>query len=87
MSHDGAEGLRLSDTTPKAMRRYLERLRETPPREKLARAFHLSNQVRAATMADVRRQHPGATETELAIAFLRRVYGDRIAERFAARHP
>lgn len=84
MSHDGAASLGLSDTSPRAMQRYLERVRATSPRDRLERAFRLSEQVRSATMADVRRQHPGATREELAVAFLRRVYGDAIADRFAA---
>ncbi len=83
MSHDGAASLELTDMTPKAQARYWERIRATPPREKLERAFRLSEQVRNATMADVRRQNPGATEDELAVAFIRRVYGDVLADRFA----
>lgn len=85
MPHDGSEALKLTDTTPRAMARYWERLRATPPRERLERALRLSEQTRAATMADVRRQLPGASEDEVAIAFLRRVYGDELADRFAAR--
>ena len=84
MTHEGAASLELSDTTPRAMQRYLERLRATPPRERLERALRLSEQMRSATMSDVRRQHPAASDDELAIAFLRRVYGDAIADRFAA---
>ena len=86
MPHRGADSMQLSDTTPRAMKRYLERLRATPPRERLERALRLSEQVRTATMSDVRRQNPGATESQVAVAFLRRVYGDVIADRFAARH-
>ncbi len=78
--------MQLSDTTPRARARYLERIRSTPPQQRLARAFRLSNQVRAATMADIRRRYPNATQQELATAFLRRVYGDAIADGFAARH-
>ena len=85
MAHEGAAGAQLSDTTPRAMQRYLERLRATPPRERLERALRLSAQVRRATMSDVRRQHPGASEAEIAVAFVRRVYGDELADRFAAR--
>ena len=85
MAHEGARS-QLSDTTPRAMRRYVERLQATPPRERLARALHLSEQVREATMSDVRRQHGAATEEEIAVAFIRRVYGDKLADRFAARH-
>ncbi len=85
MAHEGARS-QLSDTTPRARQRYIERLRATPPRERLARALRLSEQVREATLADVRRQHPTASEEEVAVAFVRRVYGDRLADRFAARH-
>ena len=86
MSHEGAASSQLTDTTPGAMKRYLERLRATPPRERLERALRLSERARDATMSDVRRQHPNATELELAIAFVRRVYGDAIADRFAQHH-
>lgn len=85
MSHDGAAAQELTDTTPRAAARYLERLKATPPRARLERALRLSEQVRAATMADVERQHPGATSDEVAVALLRRVYGDDLADRFAAR--
>ncbi len=78
--------MKLSDTTPGAMKRYWERIRETPPRERLERALRLSERVRTATMSDVRRQHPNASELEISIAFVRRVYGDAIADRFAAHH-
>ena len=84
MPHRGASSLEFVDTTPRAMRRYLERLRATPPRERLERAFRLSERMRDATMTDVRNQNPGATEAELAVAFIRRVYGDALADRFAA---
>ncbi|MBL8920353.1 MAG: hypothetical protein JNJ54_15910 [Myxococcaceae bacterium] len=86
MGHDGATATALSDTSARAQARYVERLRQTPPRARLERALRLSERVRAATMADVKRQHPGASSDELAVAFLRRVYGDAIADRFAARH-
>jgi len=86
MKHEGAASADFSDTTPRAMQRYLERLRVTPPRERLERALRLSEQMRTATMSDVRRQLPGASEQELAVAFLRRVYGEAIADRYAAHH-
>ena len=85
MPHDGSEAQKLTDTTPRAAARYWERLRATPPRERLERALRLSEQARAATMADVREQLPGASEDEVAVAFLRRVYGDALADTFAAR--
>ena len=47
----------------------------------------MSERVRAAAWADIERQHPGASRRDLAVAFLRRVYGDVIADKFAARHP
>lgn len=85
MTHSGEKATQLTDTTPRAQARYWERLRETPPRDRLRRAFALSAQVRGAAMADLRRQLPGAAPRELAVAFLRRVYGEEIASRFAAR--
>lgn len=66
------------------MERYLARLRETPPRERLERALRLSERVRDATMADIRRQNPGASAEVLAVAFVRRVYGEEVARRFSA---
>lgn len=86
MSHDGSASLRLSDTTPRAMARYLERLRAVPPRARLERALRLSEQVRSATMADVQKQNPASSKHELAVLFLRRVYGDKLADRFASHH-
>lgn len=83
MAHEGAASVQLSDTTPRAMQRYVERLRATPPRKRLERALRLSEQMREATLSDVRRQHPGASDGEVAVAFVRRVYGDELADRFA----
>lgn len=85
MKHDGALASEQTDTTPRARERYLARLRETPERARLQRAFDLSARVRRAVMAEVERSLPGATKDELAIAFLRRVYGDLVADKFAAR--
>ncbi|MBL8911778.1 MAG: hypothetical protein JNM17_13885 [Archangium sp.] len=75
----------LTDTSPNAAARLLERVRATPPEARLKRAFELSDRVRAATMADLERRMPGARRVEVQIAFMRRVYGDRIANRFASR--
>lgn len=83
MAHSGERALAQTDTSPRARRRYLERLRETSPADRLERALRLSERVRSTTMADVERQHPGATKDELAVAFVRRVYGAAVAERFA----
>ncbi|PZR06058.1 MAG: hypothetical protein DI536_31030 [Archangium gephyra] len=85
MRHDAEQSALFTDMTPKAKARYLERIRATPPREKLERALRLSEMVRSATMTDVRRQNPGASEDEIASAFIRRVYGDKLADRFSAR--
>lgn len=87
MAHDGEASLEFSDTSARAEARYWERVRATPPRLRLERALRLSEQVRSATWADIVRQNPGASRRDLAVAFLRRVYGDVIADRFAARHP
>ncbi|MEW5739229.1 MAG: hypothetical protein AB1938_09910 [Myxococcota bacterium] len=83
--HRGEQASAFTDTSERAQARYLERLRATPPAARLERALRLSEQMRNATMSDLRRQHPGASEDELAVAFVRRVYGDRLADRLAAR--
>ena len=83
--HQGERASSQTDTTPKAWDHYLERIRQTPPRARLARALELSRRARAATMADLKRQLPNATSAELAFAFLRRVYGETLAGRVAAR--
>jgi len=85
VKHDGARANEQTDTTPRARERYLARLRETPGREKLQRAFDLSARVRGAVMAELERSMPLATKDELAVAFLRRLYGDELADKFAAR--
>ncbi len=87
MEHSGERATSQTDTCPRAWQRYVERLRETPPRARLVRALRLSEQVRDATMSDVRRQLPGAPERDVALAFVRRVYGERLAARLAARLP
>ena len=81
MAHSGEAVNLREDTTPGAWRRYVERLQETPPRERLARAFDLSAQVRALTMAGVRRDLPSASAREQAHEFLRRVYGGALASK------
>lgn len=83
--HRGELAATPQDTTTRAAERYAERLRATSPRARLERALRLSERVRAATMTDLRRQQPSASEAELAVAFVRRVYGDRLADRLAAR--
>lgn len=85
MKHSGERAAAQSDTSERALRRYAERLRETPPRSRLERALRLSERVRDATMSDVRRQLPEANEREVAISFVRRVYGERLAARFTSR--
>ena len=86
VQHSGEKGAVQTDTSERAARRYAERLRETPPRERLERALRLSERARDATMSDVKRQHPGATKEELAVEFVRRVYGEHLAARLAWRH-
>jgi hypothetical protein len=84
--HNGELAAAQTDTSPRAQARYLERLRAMTPRQRLQRALDLSAQVRARVMADLERSMPGATWEALAEAFLRRVYGDVIADRWAKRH-
>jgi hypothetical protein len=81
--HDGARATEQTDTTPRAQARYLRRLQETSPEDKLRRALALSARVRGAAMADLERAMPGATRQELAVAFIRRLYGQDLARRVA----
>lgn len=83
--HRGELAATPQDTSARAADRYAERLRATSPRARLERALRLSERARNATMTDLRRQHPDASETELAVAFVRRVYGERLADRLASR--
>jgi hypothetical protein len=83
--HNGEASMQFTDTSPRAQARYLELLRAMPPQKRFRRAIELSALVRKLTLADVRRQNPGATERELAIALARRVYGDELADRLATR--
>ncbi len=83
MAHSGEEAAKFTDTSPRARARYLERLRAMSPLDRLRRAMELSKQMRDLTMSDVRRQNPGATERDVKVAFVRRVYGDRLADRLS----
>jgi hypothetical protein len=85
MKHSGERAAAQTDTSARARRRWVERLRETPPRARLERALRLSQRVRELTMSDVRRQLPGASERDISVAFVRRVYGERLAARLASR--
>ena len=85
MEHSGERAAAQTDTSARARRRWVERLRETPPSARLERALRLSERVRELTMSDVRRQLPGASEREIAVVFVRRVYGERLAARLASR--
>jgi hypothetical protein len=81
--HDGARATEQTDTTLRAQARYLKRLQETSREDKLQRALALSARVRGAAMADLKRTMPDATRQELAVAFIRRLYGDELARRVA----
>jgi hypothetical protein len=85
MAHSGEAGAAVTDTSEVAEQRYLERLRATSPRARLAIALRLSDRARNATMADLRRQLPQATGDQLALAFIRRVYGEEVGARFQER--
>lgn len=82
--HNGEASMTFTDTTPEAARRYWERVRATAPRDRLKRALKMSEQFRKLVMADIKKRNPDASERELAIAFVRRMYGDELADRFAA---
>lgn len=83
--HDGSQAAEQTDTSPRARARYLERLRAASPFEKLARTFELSDRARRAAFEALRRARPEASSDELRVEFVRRLYGEAIAQRFAKR--
>jgi hypothetical protein len=70
------------DTSPQRRDRYLELLRALTPAQRLARAADLSDSVRELAEAGIRQRHPGASDEEVRVRLVVRLYG----REFAARH-
>ncbi len=59
---------RYADTDPRALEVFIELHRRMTPSQKLAAVFEMSEMLLRMSLADVKRQHPNASERE---AFLR----------------
>ena len=64
-----------TDTTPRAAALQLQLYRAAGPARRAQIAVELSEAVRSTTIAGIRRRHPEYSEREVALAFLRLVYG------------
>jgi hypothetical protein len=63
------------DTSPEQMRRYHERLRAMEPWQRLRTAASLSKGVRRLAEAGLRMRHPGASDQEIRVRLVVRLYG------------
>lgn len=63
------------DTTPRAAAIHLQLYREAGPSRRAQIAVELSDAVRDTALAGIRRRHPEYSEQEVALSFLRLVYG------------
>jgi len=64
-----------TDTTPRAAAIQLELYRQVGPSRRAQIAVELSDAVRDTALAGIRRRHPDYSEEEVALSFLRMVYG------------
>lgn len=69
----------LTDTDPETARVHRELLRRAGPARRAEMAFSLSATVIALARAHIRRQHPDASEEEVALLFVDRHYGSDLA--------
>jgi len=63
------------DTTPRAAAIQLQLYRQAGPSRRAQIAVELSDAARETTLAGIRRRHPEYSEREVALSFLRIVYG------------
>jgi hypothetical protein len=63
------------DTTPRAAAIQLQLYREAGPSRRAQIAAELSDAVRETALAGIRRRHPDYSERDVALSFLRMVYG------------
>lgn len=77
----------MRDTRPSALDRYHELLRARSPRERLAQSARLTLAVRELAMAGLRLRHPGASDEELRVRLVVRLYGREAAKRWLSGVP
>ena len=71
----------LNDTSPSALRRYDELLRQQTPAQRLAIAMSLSRAVRELAIAGIRSARPNASPREVQEELAVRMYGREVAKR------
>jgi hypothetical protein len=69
------------DTSPAQQEAYYQRLRKLTPVERLQIVSRLNRGVRRLAMIGLRMQHPGASEEEVRVRLVVRLYGREFAER------
>ncbi|MCU0241475.1 MAG: hypothetical protein MUF51_03525 [Vicinamibacteria bacterium] len=67
------------DTDPEAASVHLALLRRASPEQRVALALSLSRTLIALSRAEIARQAPQASETEIGLRFVARHYGDDLA--------
>ena len=77
----------LSDTHPKAERRYLEMLRALSVQQRLAMVAEMHRSGRTLVAAGLRAQFPAASEEEIACRVTVRLYGREAAARLHSHVP
>jgi hypothetical protein len=75
------------DTSPAQQELYFERLRQLTPLERLQIVSRLNRGVRRMAMAGIRLRHPNASDDEVRIRLVVRLYGRAAAERLFAEVP
>jgi hypothetical protein len=63
------------DTTPRAAAIQLQLYRNATPSRRVQIAVELSDAVRETAVAGIRRRHPEYSDSDVALSFLRLVYG------------
>ena len=69
------------DTSSAQQEAYYQRLRKLTPVERLQIVSRLNRGVRRLAMIGLRMQHPGASEAEVRVRLVVRLYGRKFAER------
>jgi hypothetical protein len=77
----------IEDTSPAALDRYHELLRAQAPYQRLAQAMAFSRTVRELAVAGIRLRHPAASERELRVRLVVRLYGPSAGRRLFGQIP
>jgi hypothetical protein len=71
----------ITDTDRRAAARYRDLLRAQPPFARLHQAARLTAAVRRLAEAEIRRGHPAASDPEIKVRLVARIYGRAVAVR------